>query len=287
MSQENYRRIEQAIHYLETHQDSKPSLQEMARAVALSPFHFQRLFSRWAGISPHRFLQVLSLNHAKSVLLDQGSILDAAYEAGISGPGRLHDLFITHEAVTPGQFKQAGEGLTLLYGLHPSPFGTCLLAASPQGICYLGFPPEAELEQHVEAMQAQWPRASWVCDSTRTLPWAESIFAPAIQCGTPLKLHVRGTNFQIRIWHALLRIPAGSFVSYADLARMAGQPRAARGVGQALGRNPVAFLIPCHRVIRATGVLGDYRWGATRKKAMLAWEYGWANTHSGESAAVG
>ena len=271
----DYPRIERAIQFLEANYQEQPSLEQIARSVHLSKFHFQRVFTRWAGLSPKQFLQVLTLDHAKRVLADSRSVLDATFSAGLSSPGRLHDLFITHEAITPGEFKGRGAGLTLQYGLHPNPFGLCLLVISPRGICALRFLEKGEVREALAELRRQWFGADLRENSAATQPFAERIFNPTQwERGRPLHLVVKGTNFQIKVWEALLKIPAGGMVSYGDIAAHVGRPRAARAVGNAVGENPIAFLIPCHRVILGSGAIGNYRYGTPRKKAILAWEAG-------------
>ncbi|GMV80780.1 MAG: hypothetical protein AMXMBFR7_19640 [Planctomycetota bacterium] len=269
----DYARIERALHFLEANATRQPALAEAAQHLHLSPFHFQRLFRRWAGISPKRFLQIVTLELAKTRLDARASLLDAAWDAGLSGPGRLHDLFVTLEAVTPGEFKAGGAGLEIRCGLHPTPFGTALLGVTERGICHLSFiePEYAAAER--EALQTAWPRAKLVQAPQETASFIERIFARE-PSGEPLRVFAAGTNFQARVWQALLRIPAGRTATYRDLAEQLGAPAAARAVGQALARNRVAYLIPCHRVLAQMGVCGGYRWGPLRKKAMLAWERG-------------
>ena len=269
MSTSDAARVTQAIGFLETHGRRQPDLAEVAANVGLSGPHFQRLFKRWAGVSPKRFLQFLTAEHARRLLQDSHSVLDAAYEAGLSGPGRLHDLSVNVHALTPGELKRHGEGVTVRYGFQSSPFGECLLATTERGICGLSFVGDAGRAEALAALRARWQRADFVpCDAdTRGL--ARQVFAAE---GTAAPLDVRGTNFQLRVWEALLRVPEGAVVTYAGLAAAVGAPRAARAVGSAVARNPIAWLIPCHRVIRATGAFGDYRWGAARKKAIVGWE---------------
>lgn len=268
---EDYSRIEKAIQFLGANFREQPTLGQVARSVNLSEHHFQRLFRHWAGISPKRFLQFLTVEYAKELLEESRSVLEVSLESGLSSPGRLHDLFVNVEAVTPGEFKTRGAGLNISYGFHPTPFGSCLLAVTERGICGLLF--LAGRREALEDLKARWPGAALAENPELTAPRLGQIFPRSSSKGArPLSLYLRGTNFQIKVWEALLRIPAGSVVSYEDLAVHLGQPRAARAVGNAVGENPVAFLIPCHRVIRKMGVVGDYRWGAARKKAMLAWE---------------
>jgi AraC family transcriptional regulator, regulatory protein of adaptative response / methylated-DNA-[protein]-cysteine methyltransferase len=266
---EDYARIEQAIRYLEANHSRQPDLHEVAESVHLSEYHFQRLFTRWAGISPKRLLQFLTKENAKS-LLARTNLLDAAYAAGLSSPGRLHDLFVQCEAVTPGEYKSKGAGLTIFYGYHPSPFGECLLAATERGICFLAFVSDGNREQAFNEMKHDWQNAKLMENTGRTAPYMQEIFSP--RSGNRITLHLRGTNFQIKVWEALLRIPAGEVTTYEELAARIGQPSAARAVGNAVAHNPVAYLIPCHRVLRKMGEFGNYRYGPARKKAMLVKE---------------
>ncbi len=268
---EDYLRIEQAIEYLKNNAHSQPELSEVASAVGLSEYHFQRVFSRWAGISPKRFLQFLTKEDAKELLAQSENLLDTTYEVGLSSLGRLHDLFVTTEAVTPGEYKSGGAGLTIRYGLHDTPFGKALIGTTERGICHLGFVARREGDA-IDALVASWPEAKMIEDHRTTAPLVEPIFDVSKRGNRPLRLHVRGTNFQLKVWEALLRIPPGAVTSYEGLAMQAGHPRASRAVGTALGRNPIAVLIPCHRVIRKLGEFGNYRYGAARKKALLAWE---------------
>ena len=266
---EDYRRVEQAIRFIETNARTQPELGEVAAALHLSEYHFQRLFTRWAGISPKRFLQFLTKENAKQLLARSANLLDATYETGLSSPGRLHDLFITCEAVTPGEYKNHGQGMQILYGFHPTPFGDCLLALTQRGICYLAFI-TGDRDSALDKLRKEWANAHLQEDPARTKPVIEQIFAP--QQDTSLGLHLRGTNFQLKVWEALLRLPSGSVVAYEDLARQVGSGKAAQAVGNALAHNPVAYLIPCHRVLRKAGDFGGYRYGALRKKAILGWE---------------
>ena len=268
---DDYDRMERAIHFLVQHLQEQPSLDEIAASVHLSKFHFQRMFTRWAGISPKRFLQHLTLNEAKGVLVQHGSVLDAAYEAGLSSPGRLHDLFVTYEALTPGEYKARAAGLDIGYGFQPSPFGRCLLSFTARGLCGLSFV-EAGGEPAVLAeLRQAWPAATLVADEGGARKLARRVFGGG-EHNEPLNIVLRGTPFQIKVWEALLALPPGEVVSYGDLARRIGMGRAARAVGNALHHNPVAYLIPCHRVIRKVGRIGGYRYGEDRKRAMLAWE---------------
>jgi AraC family transcriptional regulator of adaptative response/methylated-DNA-[protein]-cysteine methyltransferase len=268
---EDYRRIEQAIQYLEKHANSQPELNEVASAIGLSEYHFQRIFSRWAGISPKRFLQFLTKEGAKELLAQSEDLLETTYGVGLSSLGRLHDLFVTTEAVTPGEYKSGGAGLTIRYGLHATPFGKALIGTTERGICHLGFVGSSE-GHAIDALVAAWQQAKMVEDHQATAPLVEPIFDLSRRGNKPLRLHLRGTNFQLKVWEALLRIPPGAVTSYEGLAAQAGRPGASRAVGTALGRNPIAVLIPCHRVIRKLGEFGNYRYGAVRKKALLGWE---------------
>ncbi len=273
-TQLDYRRIEQAIHYIRTRQDAQPTLAEVAEHVHLSEFHFQRLFTRWAGVSPKRFLQVLTLQRAKSMLASTHcSILEAADLSGLSSASRLYDHFVQIEAVTPSEFKQRGAGLTLHHAVHPTPFGAAFIALSSRGICTLQFIEDDDPTKCLEQLQAQWPMARLLADDgSHTAAVMAAVFNAQCRTDRPLTLWLRGTNFQINVWKALLQIPQGSALSYRQLAGRIQRPTAARAVGQAVGANPVAFLIPCHRVVRGDGALGGYRWGEQRKAAMQSWE---------------
>ncbi len=269
----DYARIEQVIYYLEKNASYQPSLAEIADNVHLSEYHLQRLFTRWVGISPKRFLQFITKEHAKQLLSRSSTILEATYQVGLSSPGRLHDLFITWEAVSPGEYKLRGEGLTIHYGFHPTPFGEVLLGSTERGICNLSFVMPDGHSSAVEAMQKSWPKAHLEEDFSTTQPLAAAIFH-RINHGPehPLGIYLSGSNFQLKVWEALLRIPSGSVVSYRDIASYLGDPRASRAVGNALARNPVAVLIPCHRVIHSLGEFGEYHYGEARKVALLGWE---------------
>jgi AraC family transcriptional regulator of adaptative response/methylated-DNA-[protein]-cysteine methyltransferase len=267
----DYERIERSIHFAAANYRHQPSLAEMAGAAGLSEFHFQRLFTRWAGISPKRFVQFMTADHARRLLRQSASLLDASYEVGLSGASRLHDLFVAVDAVTPGEFKRAGANLTIRYGYHASPFGECLAGVTDRGLCWLSFVDAGGRPAAFAAMKAHWHGATLVARPESTAPSVREAFA-GVHRASPLPLLLRGTNFQIKVWEGLLRVPEGTLTTYRDLARRIAEPAAVRAVGTAVARNPIAFVIPCHRVIRATGRFGDYRWGADRKLALLGWE---------------
>jgi AraC family transcriptional regulator of adaptative response/methylated-DNA-[protein]-cysteine methyltransferase len=284
MDTKDYVRIESALRFLAHRAENQPTLADVADHVGLSEHHLQRVFTRWAGISPKRFLQFQTVENAKSLLRGSRSVLDTTYSTGLSSGGRLHDLFVTLEAVTPGEYKSGGAGLTIRTGFHESPFGECLVAVTDRGICGLSFVVDANRERALQELEARWPGATFVEDTRGTRPVASQIFgtfestswndthgasARGTAAPTSLSVLVRGTNFQVRVWDALLRIPPGAVRTYEDIADAVGQTGATRAVGAAIGRNPVAYLIPCHRVIRKTGAFGGYHWGAERKIAIL------------------
>lgn len=273
MRAQDFARIEKAIAYIQDHAQEQPDLAQIAAAVHLSEYSFQRLFRRFAGVSPKRFLQYLTAQYARELLQRSRPVLQAAFEAELSSPGRLHDLTLNVYAMTPGQVASRGQGLVIRHGLHPSPFGPCLLLLTERGVCGLAFVRHGEEAQALEYLAGRWPEAALRPDQAATRPVVQRIFAPAAQGqGQPLNLLVRGSNFQIQVWEALLRIPAGAAATYGELARWLGRPDAARAVGTCCGANPIAYLIPCHRVLRGSGALGGYRWGLERKRALLAWE---------------
>lgn len=273
MANNDYYRIAQAIHFLEEHKLDHPTLDEVAEHIGLSSFHFQRLFRRWAGVSPKRFLQFLTTEHAKQLLRNSTSVLDTSLEVGLSGPGRLHDLIVSVEAVTPGEFKAGGAGIEISYGLHETPFGICLIGLTERGICHLAFIEEGCVEQALKELRKGWPEASFIEDTVASRNIAKQIFGERKQGNNlQIPLLLRGTNFQLKVWQALLKIPEGSLVSYHHLAEQLDSPTASRAIGNAVGRNPIAYLIPCHRVLRSNGELGGYRWGTDRKKALLGRE---------------
>lgn len=271
-SNEDYLRIEQAILYVDRNAQNQPELGEVANAVGLSEFHFQRLFTRWAGISPKRFLQFVTRENAKELLDRSENLLDTTHQVGLSSLGRLHDLFVTTEAVTPGEYKSRGAGLTIRYGLHPSPFGKCLVGVTERGICHLGFVQNSESEA-LDDLVENWKQARMIEDYNATAPLIGPIFDLDQRRKHGLNLHLRGTNFQIKVWEALMLIPPGSVTTYEHIGKMIGQKSASRAVGNAVAHNPVAVLIPCHRVLRKLGEFGNYRYGTLRKKALLLSEF--------------
>jgi len=267
----DYARIEKAIQFLGENFQDQPSLQEVAQKLKMSEFHFQRLFQRWAGISPKKFLQYLTKEYAKALLKDS-NILEVSYASGLSGPSRLHDLFINYEAMTPGEYKQKAKGLIIDYGFHPTPFGECFIASTQRGLCQLSFIDKLDKRKYLDDFKKSWKNAQFNLDQEKTAGFVRKIFAPQSSRKESLHLIGKGTNFQIKVWEALLRIPTGGLSTYQTIAKSIGHPRAVRAVGTAIGNNPVAYLIPCHRVIRGSGHLGGYRWGIARKRAILARE---------------
>ena len=281
MSSSNpYDRIAEALRYLDTHSEEQPTLEQVADHVQLSPFHFQRMFSKWVGVSPKRFLQFLTIDNARASLEEARSVLDATFDVGLSSPSRLHDLFVAIAAVTPGEYKQRGAGLTIHYGVQSSPFGTCVIGSTDRGVCWLSFHDDRKAQDGVAQLTTTWQNARLRHDSEQSAALRDRIFERRPTNGPrPLPLLVRGTNFQLKVWEALIRIPPGLVCSYQDLARWIGRPTAIRAVASAVAVNPVAFLIPCHRVIRLMGQFGGYRWGAQRKQAIIGWEM--ANAREG------
>lgn len=273
----DYERIAQVIRFLDARHVEQPDLTALAGRAGLSAFHFHRLFATWAGVTPKDFLQCLTLVHAKELLRDGESILDVALESGLSGPGRLHDLCVNLEAASPGEMKSGGAGWMISFGFADSPFGKCLIAESPRGICHLSFVENEKAS--LGELQKDWPQAKLKLDDSAAARLSEKIFTrnDAVQhagseAGAPLRAYVSGTPFQVRVWRALLNVQPGTLTSYGRLANAIDKPAAARAVGSAVAKNPLAYLIPCHRVIRETGVTGDYHWGPIRKRAILAWE---------------
>ncbi|MEE4254249.1 MAG: methylated-DNA--[protein]-cysteine S-methyltransferase [Desulfuromusa sp.] len=271
--QDDYQRIAQAIHFLKRAAPEQPSLEEAAAQVGLSPYHFQRLFRRFAGVSPKRFLQHLTTEHAKQLLQQSTSILDTSFSVGLSGPGRLHDLLVTVEAVTPGEFKSGGTNLQIEYAFHPTPFGECFIAVTERGICRLEFIDSVKETMTVQRLRKAWPKALLKEETVKTEKIIQQIFSSSHNpAKKPLLLLLEGTNFQLKVWQALLKIPQGCVASYGYLAEKLGQPNASRAVGTAIGNNPISYLIPCHRVLRGDGGIGGYRWGIDRKLAILGKE---------------
>jgi AraC family transcriptional regulator of adaptative response/methylated-DNA-[protein]-cysteine methyltransferase len=267
----DYQRIAEAIEYIKTHFKNQPDLEAIASQVHLSPFHFQRLFSQWAGISPKKFLQYISIEHAKKLLKEnKATLLDAALETGLSGTSRLHDLFVKIEGMSPAEYKQGGKDLQINYSFADSPFGSIIIAATTKGICYMAFIENEDLG--LLLLQQQFPNASFTQQMDVIQQNALCLFLNDWSQLNTIQLHLRGTAFQLKVWEALLKIPMGKFTTYGAIAQQIESPNASRAVGTAIGSNPVAFLIPCHRVIQSTGVLGGYMWGPTRKTAIIGWE---------------
>jgi len=267
----NYNRIAEAIEYIKKNFKDQPDLNEVAGKLNLSPFHFQRMFTDWAGVSPKKFLQYISLQHAKQVLKEkQATLFDAANETGLSGTGRLHDLFIKIEGMTPGEFKTGGEHLSINYNYSKTPFGSIIVASTGKGICYMAF--EENEQKALADLQKQFPKAKFKQTAHAMQRNALSVFTHDPVKLPEIKLHLKGTEFQLKVWDALLKIPMGDLSTYGTIAKKINSPKASRAVGTAIGNNPVAFLIPCHRIIQSTGTLGGYMWGTTRKTAIIGWE---------------
>jgi len=271
----DYALVKQTLAFIKENWREQPTLETIAEQAGLSPHHLQRLFTRWAGLSPKAFLQAVTLDRARDLLRDSASILDTAYEVGLSGPGRLHDLFVTHEGMTPGLYKAKGKGLIIQYGFHDCPFGTALVMITDQGLAGLAFADDGDEKAALADMTSRWREADYVQDERATAPYADRIFKPENwRPDEPLRVVFIGTDFEIRVWETLLRIPLGRATSYSDIAAHLGKPSAARAVGTAVGRNPVSFVVPCHRVMGKSGSLCGYHWGLTRKRAILGWEAG-------------
>ena len=267
----NYNRIADAINYIEQNFKAQPNLDEVAEKIHLSPYHFQRMFSDWAGVSPKKFLEYISIEHAKNILKDrQATLSDAAFDTGLSGTGRLHDLFIKIEGMTPGEFKNGGENLSINYSYAESPFGNLLVASTAKGVCYMVFANDEQTA--LNDLHRQYPNAQFRQMVDLIQQNALYIFTHDWSKLDEIKLHLKGTGFQLKVWETLLKIPMGQLTSYGNIAKQINQPGASRAVGSAIGDNPVAFIIPCHRVIQSTGLLGGYHWGSIRKKAMIGWE---------------
>jgi AraC family transcriptional regulator, regulatory protein of adaptative response / methylated-DNA-[protein]-cysteine methyltransferase len=272
---DDYERVRDVLANLTGNWRDQPSLEDLAAPVGLSAEHLQRLFTRWAGLTPKAFLQALTLDHARAMLKDSASILETSLEVGLSGPSRLHDLFVTHEGMSPGAYKTKGAGLTIHYGFHPSPFGLALVLVTDQGLCGMGFSDIGGEAAALQDMQRRWPNAQYTEDSAKTAPYAARIFSPdKWRDGQPLRITFIGSDFEIRVWESLLKIPMGHAVTYGDIAASIDKPKAARAVGAAVGRNPISFVVPCHRVIGKSGDITGYHWGLTRKRAIIGWEAG-------------
>jgi len=273
----DYNVVRRAIAHIRGHWRSQPEIETIAHAAGVSTTDLHYLFRRWCGLTPKAFLQALTLNHARELLRSSASVLETAYEVGLSGPGRLHDLFVTHEAMSPGEWKAGGEGLTISYGFHPCPFGMALVMITPRGLAGLALADAGKERAAFKDMRARWPKARYAEDFAATAPTARRIFDPALwRPEQPLRMVLIGTDFEVRVWEKLLTIPMGTLTTYSDLAARAGAPRAARAVGAAVGKNPICFVVPCHRVVGKNGNLTGYHWGLTRKRAMLGWEAGMA-----------
>jgi AraC family transcriptional regulator of adaptative response/methylated-DNA-[protein]-cysteine methyltransferase len=271
----DYDIVRRAIAHIRGHWRSQPEIDQIAEAAGVTPSELHHLFRRWAGLTPKAFLQALTLDSARTLLRDSASVLDASYEVGLSGPGRLHDLFVTHEAMSPGEWKSGGEGLTVRYGFHPSLFGTALIMATDRGLCGLAFSDLGQEQAALDDMRLRWPKATYIEDSARTAAIAARIFDKKLwRADRPLRVVLIGTDFEVRVWETLLRIPMGRATTYSTIAGRIGAPKAARAVGAAVGKNPISFVVPCHRVLGKSGELTGYHWGITRKRAMLGWEAG-------------
>lgn len=276
----DYDSVRRAIGFISEHWRSQPTIEAMADAASVTPDELHQLFRRWAGLTPKAFMQALTLDHAKGLLRDSASVLDAALDSGLSGPGRLHDLFVTHEAMSPGEWKNGGAGMTLRFGFHPSPFGTAIVIASGRGLAGLAFADPGEEQPALADMQRRWPRATYIEDTDGTADLAQRIFDTKMwREDQPLRVVLIGTDFEVRVWETLLKIPMGRAVSYSDIANNIKNPKASRAVGAAVGRNPLSFVVPCHRALGKSGALTGYHWGITRKQAMLGWEAGQVGIH--------
>jgi AraC family transcriptional regulator of adaptative response/methylated-DNA-[protein]-cysteine methyltransferase len=271
----DYDIVRRAIAHIRGNWRAQPEVEAIADAAGVTPTELHHLFRRWCGLPPKAFLQALTLDSARALLRASTSVLDTAYEVGLSGPGRLHDLFVTHESMSPGEWKAGGENLTMTYGYHPSPFGMALVMLAPRGLAGLAFADPGEERAALDDMRARWPRAKYIEDYAATAPTARRIFDSALwKEDQPLRVVLIGTDFEVRVWEKLLSIPLGKIMTYSDLAARAGAPKAPRAVGAAVGKNPISFVVPCHRVIGKSGELTGYHWGITRKRAMLGWEAG-------------
>jgi AraC family transcriptional regulator of adaptative response/methylated-DNA-[protein]-cysteine methyltransferase len=276
----DYDSVRRAIAFISEHWRAQPTIEAMADAASVTPDELHHLFRRWAGLTPKAFMQALTLDHAKGLLRDSASVLDAALDSGLSGPGRLHDLFVTHEAMSPGEWKNGGAELTLRYGFHPSPFGTAIVIASGRGLAGLAFADPGEEAAALADMQRRWPRATYLEDRADTAGLAQRIFDTKMwRADQPLRVVLIGTDFEVRVWETLLKIPMGRAVCYSDIASKIKSPKASRAVGAAVGKNPVSFVVPCHRALGKSGALTGYHWGITRKQAMIGWEAGQVGVH--------
>jgi AraC family transcriptional regulator of adaptative response/methylated-DNA-[protein]-cysteine methyltransferase len=272
---DDYAVVRRAIAFISEHWRSQPEIDEIAAAVGTTTADLHHVFRRWAGLTPKAFLQAITLDNARRLLRSSASVLDAAYEVGLSGPGRLHDLFVTHEAMSPGEWKSGGEGLSVAYGFHPSPFGSALVMTTERGLAGLAFADPGEEGAALDDMRGRWPKARYGEDKESTGAIARRIFDPTLwRPERPLRVVLIGTDFEVRVWETLLGIPLGRATTYSDIAAKLGKPTAARAVGAAVGKNPVSFVVPCHRVMGKSGDLTGYHWGITRKRAMLGWEAG-------------
>ncbi len=271
----DYDLVKHTLAFISENWRDQPSLETLADQAGVSPTHLQRLFTRWAGLSPKAYLQAVTLDHARGLLRDSASILDASYELGLSGPGRLHDLFVTHEGMSPGIYKAHGRGLNIRYGFHDCPFGRALILITSEGLAGLAFADHGKEKSALADMTSRWPEATYVENQQATAAYAKRIFeSERWQPDQPLKIVFIGTDFEIRVWETILRIPFGKASTYSDIACHIGKPKAARAVGSAVGKNPISFVVPCHRVLEKSGGLGGYHWGLTRKRAILGWEAG-------------
>ncbi len=292
-AKDDYAHVRRAIEFISGRWKSQPSIAEIAEHVGFSPSHFSALFRRWAGITPMQFLAALTIDHARALLRESASVLDTSLEVGLSGPGRLHDLFVAHEAMSPGEYGSGGAGLTLTYGFHGSPFGEAIAVATPRGLAALGWVDEKDApgrasdsgksaggrDGALADMRKRWPNANFQQDDAATKIYAEQAFdQQSWTRGEPLRVVLIGSDFEIRVWETLLKIPMGRATTYSTIARHIGKPKAARAVGAAVGRNPISFVVPCHRVLGSTGALTGYHWGLTRKQAIIGWEAGHAGT---------
>ena len=271
----DYDVVRRAIAHIRGNWRSQPEIETIADAAGVTPTDLHHLFRRWCGLTPKAFLQALTLHSARDLLRSSASVLDTAYEVGLSGPGRLHDLFVTHEAMSPGEWKAGGEGLTVSYGFHPCPFGMALVMTTPRGLAGLALADAGKERAALRDMKSRWPNAKYVEDFAATAATARRIFDTALwREDQPLRVVLIGTDFEVRVWEKLLEVPMGQLTTYSDLAKKAGSPKGARAVGAAVGKNPICFVVPCHRVIGKSGELTGYHWGLTRKRAMLGWEAG-------------